>query len=229
MRKWRGWQRTGVGGILLGLIACGSDSGGSTPSGPISALVSSGDEQIGAVGTALAAPVVVRVSQGGAALAGQGVSWSASGGSTLSPASGSTGANGLASTTLTLASSPDIITISASVSGVGSPVAFRAYAVPVNATVVEVRNNVFAPVSVTIARGSAVTWVWRTTSANHNVVPDATSPTSSGGLVNGPRLYTASFPTAGTYRYYCTAHGAAGGSGARSCAALGAGRRGSGG
>jgi plastocyanin len=209
---WR-WQMTSVLAAVLGTTACGGSSGGSGPSGAISASVSSGDEQIGTVGTALAAPIVVSVAQGGSSLAGQGVSWSATGGSTLSPSSGTTGSNGLASTTVTLGSASEVVTINASVSGAGSPVAFRAYSVPANASVVEVRNNTFVPASVTIARGGTVAWVWKTTSTSHNVVPDVTSPTTSGAVDNGPKIFTFTFPTAGTYRYFCSVHGGAGGAG----------------
>jgi plastocyanin len=47
----------------------------------------------------------------------------------------------------------------------------------------------------------------------HNVLPDAQEPEPSGPLSAGPKTYTYTFTTAGTYRYYCLAHGDPGGVG----------------
>jgi plastocyanin len=58
-----------------------------------------------------------------------------------------------------------------------------------------------------------VVWEWEEGSGRHNVVPDADEPVASGILSEGPKTYTYTFDTPGTYRYYCIAHGAPGGVG----------------
>jgi plastocyanin len=44
-------------------------------------------------------------------------------------------------------------------------------------------------------------------------VADDEEPASSGVLAAGPKTYTYTFNAAGTYRYYCVAHGSRGGVG----------------
>jgi plastocyanin len=79
---------------------------------------------------------------------------------------------------------------------------------------ISVQNNNFSPTSLTVPLGATVTWNWATGAAGHNVVgDDGSHPPSSGGLVNAPRSYAFTFTTAGTFRYYCQAHGSPGGSG----------------
>lgn len=72
-------------------------------------------------------------------------------------------------------------------------------------------SQAFSPASVTIAAGGSVTWTWA--SSGHNVVGDNGTPARSGALANAGTTYTATFPTAGVYHYYCEAHGAPNGVG----------------
>jgi plastocyanin len=68
-------------------------------------------------------------------------------------------------------------------------------------------GNRFDPTQVTIQAGQTVKWTWPTGSEQHNVQPDATEPTRSGNLVDGPAEYSFTFTTAGTYDFYCGNHG----------------------
>lgn len=79
---------------------------------------------------------------------------------------------------------------------------------------VTVSNNTFSPASLTVPVGSTVTWTWATGASNHNVIgDDGANPPSSGAPTNAPHSYAFTFGTAGTFRYHCGVHGAAGGSG----------------
>ena len=101
--------------------------------------VVSGDGQSAQVGNALANPLVVQVNdQNGDAFAGATVSFTTTGG-TLSTASATTGANGQASTSLTLPNTAGEYTVTASVSGL-TDVTFTATAsaVPLVATTLEI-------------------------------------------------------------------------------------------
>ena len=82
-----------------------------------------------------------------------------------------------------------------------------------------VANNEFQPVMVTIEPGDTVLWSWVTNSVDHNILSNGGSFDDKGdsvGTVNGVDLFTAPanhqviFPTAGTYRYFCSAHGVGG-------------------
>ncbi len=73
---------------------------------------------------------------------------------------------------------------------------------------VEVANNYFNPVTLTVPVGTTITWHWPTTSRRHNILPSgsATEP-SSPAIVDGPYSYQHTFNQAGTYDYYCLEHG----------------------
>lgn len=70
----------------------------------------------------------------------------------------------------------------------------------------------FAPVSVTVAVGDTVEWVW--SSSGHNVVADATPAESDWtGTADAPNAvydagheYSHTFAVPGTYSYYCNPH-----------------------
>ena len=79
---------------------------------------------------------------------------------------------------------------------------------------VSVTNNVFSPVTKTVAVGSSVQWAWNSctgdvysgqTCVSHNVVFDdgVTSGLQDQGTFNR------TFNVAGTYNYHCAVHGAA--------------------
>lgn len=82
-----------------------------------------------------------------------------------------------------------------------------------------VANNEFQPVSVSIEPGDTVLWSWVTNSVDHNILSNGGSFTDKGDsvgtpsgtdLFNAPASHQVIFPTAGTYRYFCSAHGVGG-------------------
>jgi plastocyanin len=78
-----------------------------------------------------------------------------------------------------------------------------------NSRTVAVRNNLFDPAGVEVPVNSTVTWTWSSEGVEHNVTFQ-TGP-GSGNLSSGS--FARTFPTAGTYAYSCTIHGAQGMSG----------------
>ena len=122
-----------LGIVLLG---CGGDGGGVITPPATTAVAkpatNNGDAQNGPVGQALGSPLQVLVTQDGTPTADITVSWStAVGGGSLVPASGVTGANGIAMSGWTLGTVPGNQTAQAMVSGAtGSPVSFTAQAAP---------------------------------------------------------------------------------------------------
>ena len=80
---------------------------------------------------------------------------------------------------------------------------------PSAAVTVAVQNNQYSPTEARVTVGGTVTWNWEGT--GHSVT-SAFTPSFQGtsGLQNtGFTLGPLTFSTAGTYLYYCTAHGAA--------------------
>jgi plastocyanin len=80
---------------------------------------------------------------------------------------------------------------------------------------VNVTNNDYSPDRVTIARGATVTWRWDSCTGDgyggqlctsHSVTFDDGGP--SGALQNDGS-FSRNFANAGTFTYYCTAHGRA--------------------
>ncbi len=66
----------------------------------------------------------------------------------------------------------------------------------------------FSPPNLTITAGMLVTWQNGTASTTHTVTSSSSSTeTFNSGNVAGAGTYTHTFPTAGTYNYYCTIHG----------------------
>ncbi len=84
---------------------------------------------------------------------------------------------------------------------------------PAGGNTVTVSNNVFSPSSLTITAGESVDFVWNSNATNHNVLADAgntsSMPESPGAptLLDAPQQFSVSFPSAGTFRYFCGAHG----------------------
>jgi plastocyanin len=72
------------------------------------------------------------------------------------------------------------------------------------ALTVAVRNNLFAPATLQVPANSTVMWEWNSGGVDHNVTFD-TGP-SSGNRSSG--TFERTFPTAGTFPYSCTIHGA---------------------
>jgi plastocyanin len=155
------------------------------------------------------------------------VAWATAQGGSLNPATSVTGADGTTTTTWTLGPTEGTQTATATVTDAeGSPVTFTATAEsdepppppppPADATIQVLGpsgGNRFNPADVTIQAGETVEWVWPQGAVGHNVAPDDDEPVSSGPLSSGPKTYRYTFNTAGTYNYYCLAHGGPGGAG----------------
>ena len=122
-------------------IACGGGDSTQPPPGGVLAVskpgTGSGDAQTGTVGQPLASPIQVLVTEDGSAAAGVTVTWSAvpSTAGTMTPPSGPTDADGLASSTWLLGTVSGAHSARATVTGAsGSPVTFSATAAPDVAT-----------------------------------------------------------------------------------------------
>lgn len=127
---------------LAGLVACAlaavggavgcsnsSEPGGGPQAASVTAV--SGDSQVAPTGAQLAFPLsMVLLGSGGTPVQGVSVTWSASpaNGVTFAPATSTSDANGTVSTTVTAGTTPDTVTISATVPGV-QPVVFHALVV----------------------------------------------------------------------------------------------------
>jgi plastocyanin len=176
----------------------------------------SGDNQSAQIGAQLGAPVQAKVSDPlGNGVQGASVAWAATGG-TVSAATVPSDAAGTSAVNVTMGSTAGPVIITATAGDLaGSPLTFNATATagPPSGPTVQVLNNRFDPVSVTITAPATVTWNWPGGSLDHNVVPDdGSTPASSGALADGPNTYSFTFNTPGTYRYYCANHGGPGGS-----------------
>ncbi len=123
------------GGVLAVLVAaaglwgaaCGSDSTGTTSSStPASLTIVSGNGQVGLVGTALAAPLVVKVTgANGSALNGIAVQFTVTSGSaTVLPATAASDATGQAKAVVTLGSAAGNVAVVASVVGTNLATSF---------------------------------------------------------------------------------------------------------
>lgn len=199
---------------LMLLVACGGGGGSPSPPPPppgpsIGAASPSGNEQVGAANTTLPQPLRIVVTQSGATVAGRAVDWSVQNGGSVNPTSGTTGADGVATTVVTLGTQP-VMTISASSSNAtGSPVTFTAL-VAVTAATVQVVNNRFEPPTLALRAGGTVTFDWPNGSSQHNLIPDDGRDRPNDATIrNGPFAVDVTFLTAGEYFYHCSVHGAA--------------------
>ena len=86
-----------------------------------------------------------------------------------------------------------------------------------NFTVTAQSNMTFSPANLTIAPGDTVTFRNGPGAGLHNAQSDPGQVTNftSGSPSTGSWSVTVAFPTAGTIRYFCDVHGAAGGIGMR--------------
>lgn len=83
---------------------------------------------------------------------------------------------------------------------------------------INVQNNNFNPATLTITSGTQVTFSWVAGSVGHNVLPSSanplSAPSSGGGVLrSAPYTFAVTFNTAGTFRFYCDAHGEQNGAG----------------
>jgi hypothetical protein len=118
--------------LLVGVTACGGDSGTTGPPAekPPSLTIAGGSGQTGQVGTALEQPLTVLVrNSGGTPLSGVTVSWATTGGGSFEASGTQSSADGIAAGRWTLGSTAGQQTATASLSGAtGSPVTFAATA-----------------------------------------------------------------------------------------------------
>jgi len=78
------------------------------------------------------------------------------------------------------------------------------------ATMVNIQNFAFNPASITVPKGTTVTWVNQDT-ANHQIVNDAQGSIAQGAIFTSNSLakdarYSFTFDTPGTYPYHCSIH-----------------------
>lgn len=205
-------MRSRLLGLMVVAAACGGGDGAGPDDGtPKMTLASpSGDNQQASPGTQLE-PFRVVIRTGNTAEPGRSVTWAIlQGGGTLSATASTTDVGGIASVRLTLGSAAGNTRVTASSPGVsGSPITFNAAAVvPGQFAQVDVVNDAFEPASITIAQGGTVSFRWSAGSRGHNLVPvaPATRP-SQPTLRDGPFTHEETFPTAGNFRYFCSAHG----------------------
>ncbi|MES2124412.1 MAG: Ig-like domain-containing protein [Gemmatimonadota bacterium] len=107
----------------LTLGACSDDSTGANVAANVT--IASGSSQSGIVGAALAAPLVVKVTdEDGDPVSGATVSFTTSSNGTLGSSTATTDAQGMAQTTFVLGPAAGSQTVTASVNGVSTPVTF---------------------------------------------------------------------------------------------------------
>jgi plastocyanin len=177
----------------------------------------SGDAQTAAAGTVLPTPLRVVITQSGSGVAGRTVTWvmQPANNGEVNPASSVTGADGIASTTVTLAGFATTSTITATSSGVtNSPLSFSAISTGVGTqVVVNVVNTSFQPANFQIKQGGVVTFLWSSGSGPHTVTPvppnNIPVSTPAGAQRNAPFTFDVTFASTGTFKYFCEVHGAA--------------------
>jgi plastocyanin len=204
--------------FLGGSSACRgtADSGPGFFSGPstsdtiaASIVAVSGDGQSATAGLTLPDPLVVQVQGiGEQPVAGVPVRWTViQGGGALDSAITRTDDQGHASNSLTLGDSTGPQTVVATLDAdTTAQATFTATATDVSGAVdVKVISDAFMPSDVMVLAGGVVTWTWASGSTDHNITwvlggfEDA-SDRSSG-------THQVTFPTAGTFGYYCSIHG----------------------
>ena len=222
-------RRRGVSLLVVGTLiwlgaACSDDDQGPGQSPLViqKPATKSGDQQTGPVGTALGNPLRVYITRDGEPVEGVGVEWSAGQGGTLSDEQDS-GEDGIATVVWTLGPEVGAHSATATVDDAdGSPLTYTATATtgggpPVGPTIQVLGpegGNRFEPNLVTVTVGQTVTWVWPEGSQGHNVAPDdGNNPSASGPLTDGPETHSFTFTQAGSFRYFCLAHGGPGGVG----------------
>lgn len=184
------------------VIACGGEGGGTQPPPGDVLTVSktaagSGDAQTGTVGQPLASPIQVLVTENGSAASGLTVTWSAvpSTAGTMTPPSGPTNADGVASSTWLLGTVSGAHAARATVTGAsGSPVTFSATAAPDAATTLasvggggqtgEINTQLAAPLQANVADqfGNGVPAVGVGWAATGGTVSAGTVATNAAGV-----------------------------------------------
>ncbi len=188
------------------------------PDAPAELSIAGGDGQDGPISSTLP-PLQAKVAdQFGNGVPGVTVTWTVtSGDGTVDPGTSDTDANGVAETELTFGATEGDVTVDADVTGLtGSPQTFTETSIALpTAIVIDVGSagNTFSPKVDTVAVGGTVTWNWG--GSGHSVISDGPpSFVSHVTLESAGFTYTpATFNTAGTYAYHCSAHGNSSGGG----------------
>ena len=169
-----------------------------------------GSDQITSPGETLPVPLSIVVTDADGPVEDVAVTWSAQEGTLTGDSQ--TNSSGIANATWTLGAGTARRFAVASGQIAGSSVNFVAFVVPADDVVVQVQDDAFVPSSVTVNRGTTVTWIWPTTATAHNIEPIGGSvlPNRSGDPVDGPFLYSQEFPFSGLFNYQCVAHGVQG-------------------
>ena len=185
--------------LLIGILAVGCGGGGGTPP-PTTTIAktssNSGDAQNGTVGQPLGSPLQVLVTENGSPSSGVTVSWGAGAQSgSLTPSSGPTDANGIATSGWTLGTVSGTQSAQATLSGAaGSPVAFTATAAPGTAASLAkaggdnqsavVNSQLDLPVQAKVADqfGNGVPTVGVDWAVSGGAPPTATVPTDASGI-----------------------------------------------
>ena len=76
---------------------------------------------------------------------------------------------------------------------------------PVATNVVNIVNFAFSPTSITVKKGTTVTWVNKDSTAHTITETDSQKGPSSASVAPG-ESYSFSFNAAGTFQYYCSIH-----------------------
>jgi plastocyanin len=171
------------------------------------AALSGGNFQAGPVSSPLPLPLTVIVKDAyDNPKVGTSVTWKLEGASAPPPTT--TNAAGIASLTRTLGANTGAYHDTATVSPLGTTIAFSDTGVSV--TNVSVSNNFFNPATTTISAGTFAKFTWAG-GVDHNVTWDGgpvPRPTNSNTQASG--TYQARLLQPGTYTYHCTIHGGIG-------------------
>ena len=208
-------------GVLAWLAtACGTTAAGPGPDSPTLAKAAvNGDGQVAQSGTPLPQPLVVTATLNGNPVGDVKVTWALlAGAGSVAPVSTRTGSDGTASTNVTLPPFAANLTVVATATGLnGSPVLFSVGSSGATTTATfRVVDNEFQPQDITLKAGGTATFTWGTNSGSHNVT--AVAPNTAPASPNPPPpathrfpfSFSASFPTPGSYAFFCGVHGAPG-------------------
>ena len=212
MAPVRSIRLAGLGAALLA-AACGGGGGGGmgpcTPGAATQLVKTTGDPGPWYFNNPLPAALSVTARDAsGCPVPGVAVNWAvASGDGAVSPAQSTTSTSGVATTADSLGSTPQQ-TVTATFTGLPTPVTFTASAGTPPATAgVTVSNNNFNPDNAVIKTGGTVTWTWAAGAVGHNVTfTSGPAPRPPDSATQSTGSYPATFTTVGTYGYHCTIH-----------------------
>ncbi len=85
-----------------------------------------------------------------------------------------------------------------------TPTTSPASSQPVSTNSVSIKDFMFSPESITVKKGTTVTWT-NQDGTSHTVTADSGTGPDSGTLANG-KSYSFTYNTAGTFMYHCNFH-----------------------